>query len=186
MISNYKYLPTLFVFMRKMNVLKLLAIVLVLSFSGCWYLIRNVDQIHYVDACHGISEIARDSDKNRYLRLWSKEKLADNNFLQIMREQTEINLIMFPEMQSKLNLDWIFLGLQAERGRVRLNPNIYGSQKSNSTIRSNVKSISVEQGRMSIIIKTEDHGDLGLDWPPQTLSKIRVIDEKVSVYCGEH
>lgn len=170
-----------------MNIIKLLIIMIVgISLAAIGYLVIKIDQTHYIDACNGLINISKDSEKNLYLRYWIRDRLADDIFAKTLQEKMDINLSNNPDLESYLRLDWEFLGLLAERGVVRFNPYIPRKDRLEKDISSHIKSVSIEQGRMSLIIKVGENDDLGLNWSPQTLAKVRVIDDKISVYCGEN
>ena len=48
---------------------------------------------------------------------------------------------------------------------------------------SDIASVCLTQGRSGIIIKLHAAGDLGLQWPPEAMSKLRPISGDVFVYC---
>lgn len=130
--------------------------------------------------CADIIEIAKDRDKIAYLKKWMSERLQDPDFMMLMNRRYAVRLDDDPTQLSILGVDWNYLGLNSHYGSVGLNPSAVARNRDGST----VKSVSVGEGRHSIIIKVQGSDEFGLDsWSQEILDSMVRVDDDVSVIC---
>lgn len=133
------------------------------------------------EMCEEIKAVAADTEKVNYLSSWMSTKLNDRSFLKLMGWNGVIRLSDSPELLSKLNLDWTYLGLDSRFGYVEFNRHY--KERDNYLDFKTVKSVTFGQGRFSVIIKSDGSSEYGLYWPANELQKIQKINDRVAVRC---
>lgn len=129
--------------------------------------------------CAGVTRIAGDAQKMKYVKSWIASRTADQEFM------NEIRTSKFfqrgdPRLQ-QVDLDWTYLGLTPEFVSLTLNVKSVNDSEIEA---SKIESVSIGQGRSTIIIRMSGSEDFGLLWPAEELSKIRPVADDVFVYCG--
>src|SRR5688572_21946163 len=117
----------------------------------------------------------------RYVQAWAVSRIHDEPFMHAINESVTFTR-GDPRSRQYIDLDWRYLGFAPELAWVEFNINEPGKDDLDA---SDIASISLTQGRSSIIIKLHAEGGLGLQWPPEAMSKLRPISDDVFVYC-EH
>jgi len=131
------------------------------------------------DTCAGVTRIAGDAQKMKYVKSWIASRTADQEFI------NEIRASRFfqrgdPRLQ-QMDLDWAYLGLTPEFVSLAFNVKSASDPEFEAT---KIESVSIGQGRSTIIIRLNESEDFGLLWPAEELSKIKPVADDVFVYCG--
>jgi hypothetical protein len=130
--------------------------------------------------CAGLTAIASDAQKMKYVEAWIYSRTTDHKFMNELRR----NRFFAPgdgRMQEYVDLDWTYLGLNPKLVSLAFNVKNAGARDFAAT---QIGSVSIGQGRSMILIRLNDSRDFGLLWPVEDLSRIEPIADQVFVYCG--
>lgn len=152
----------------------------VVAIAVSFYLLVSDWQELRSDTCAGVTAIASDAQKMRYVKSWIASRTSDQEFM------NEIRRNRFAEpgdarLKEYIGLDWAYLGLNPEFASLAFNVKNAGKHDFDAT---EIGSVSIGQGRSMIIIRMNNSEDFGLLWPAEELSRLRPVADEVFVYCG--
>jgi hypothetical protein len=131
--------------------------------------------------CDAVDAIARDAKKMAYVREWITSRLANQKFLESVG--TRHTFTYGDERVGEFGVvDWKYLGFANELASLRFNMDTTESGKWDST---RIDSVSLQQGRVAIIIRLSSAEDFQSAWPPEALEKMHSVADDVLVYCDE-
>jgi len=129
--------------------------------------------------CYRLANIVYDTEKSEYLTELANSIAMSKKIIDMVGPTRKLNLIDYPELNSELNIDWNFLGMQSDFAGIALN-GVHSGYENIFTI----SSVSLTQGRNQLIIKLGNVNDLGLQWPSHELKKVKHIKDNFYFFCG--
>jgi hypothetical protein len=145
-----------------------------------FYLFASEWQELHDDACAGVTRIASDSQKMTYVKSWIASRTSDQEFMNEVRRNRFFEP-GDPRLHEHIDLDWAYLGLTPELVSLAFNVKNAAKRDFDAT---RIESVSLGQGRTTIIIRLSKSEDFGLLWPTEELSRIKPIADEIFVYCG--
>jgi hypothetical protein len=147
--------------------------------AGFFLLLGRQIQGTYDKTCMTVSAIATDAQKMRYVQAWAAARIRDQRFMEAIRESPSFER-GDPRSPHYIDLDWRSLGFMPELAWIEFNLN----RRDGSTVDAmDIASVSLTQGRSTIIIRLNAAGDLGLHWPPDAMAELRPVSQDVFVDC---
>jgi len=144
-------------------------------------------QNDYESDCRRLTAIAQDPQKINYVRQWAASRLKDPNFVNAVREHGEFapdsltgRGFLDPGVERYIDLDWGYLGFTEQYSRIEFNSHT----PRRDVDAKEILSLSLYEGRSSIIIELTGKADLGLDWPPESMKELKDVGTSVFVDCG--
>lgn len=129
--------------------------------------------------CGDVTAVASDAQKMKYVKEWIASHLSDQKFLESIRRNPTLRH-KDERLPESGGLDWKYLGVAAELTRVEFNRHYYQSGGADA---DRYGSVSLQLGRSFIVIRLGSTNDLGLDWSPEYLSKLKAFGDDVFVFC---
>ncbi len=135
----------------------------------------------YESACRGVTAIASDAQKMRYVKGWIDARLSDRRFVESLRKSGTLEHNDPRNLQFG-GLDWKYLGLPGDSASLQFNMPL---SKSGGWDVGRIGSVSLLYLRTFIVIRLTPANDLGLDWPAEELAKAKAVGDEVFVICPE-
>jgi len=164
---------------KRTQLVLVLSLTAVVAIAGGYLSVAREIQRTYDETCNGVTAIARDPQKMKYVQAWAASRTHDERFMAALRESSSF-VRGDPRSRHYIDLDWSYLGFSRDLAWVEFNTNEVDQHDIDA---AEIGSVSVTQGRSSIIIKLSAAGDLGLQWPPEAMKKLKPISDDVFVYC---
>jgi len=133
------------------------------------------------DSCSAIDAIANDTTKMHYAREWIASHLADPKFRESVQRRHTFDF--GDERISQFGMvDWKYLGFAKELASLRFN---MATTNSGEWDISRIDSVSLQQGRVAIVIRLSSLESFQSFWPQEVLAKMHSVANDVLVYCDE-
>lgn len=116
----------------------------------------------------------------KYVKEWVTSRTNDKAFMEVVRKSRTFEP-RDPRPYKQIDLEWGYLGFTPEYASLTFNFKPTDEQDFDAT---RIESVSLTQSRVSIIIDTNEIGDLGLLWSPEALRELKPVGDNVFVYCG--
>ena len=135
----------------------------------------------HADSCEKLKGIAKNQEKISYLKKWIGKKISEEDFLLHMGRLGLSNALDAPSHFDKLKLDTDFLGINKLYAFVLLNRSV--EQSARYMEKSTIESVSIGEGRNSIVIILNDSGNSGIEGIDNIQDKLQTIHKDVMVIC---
>ena len=143
----------------------------------------NQDKNVYSRECQKLVDIGKNEDKVKYIHSWfkglEKEKDIFSKIGWLGKVRFDIRSVVFDE----LNIDMTYLGLNKNTAHVTFNREFEDMDFFDRY--DNIKSVSVGDGRSSLIVKVSSGSSLGFRDIENYLERIIRVSETASVFCDE-
>jgi hypothetical protein len=157
----------------------IVALSIVAAIALAFYLmVHRVQRLHN-DTCAGLTAIASDGQKMERVKAWLASRMSDKDFMDAVRQNRYFEP-GDPRLQKYIDLDWRYLGFVPEYASLVFNSRNIERHDFDA---GEIESVSLGQGRSSIIIRLGSAEDLGLRWPAQEAKKMKAVRADVFVYC---
>lgn len=156
-----------------------LALTAVAAIALTFYLVTSRSQSFHDETCTALTAIASDSEKINYVRTWVASRVNDKRFMDAVRKNRTFERGI-PATQQHIDLDWRYLGFLPQYAWLGFE---LDKAHKHGLDAGGIASVSLNQFRSSIIIKLNGAADLGFQWTPEEMSKVRSVGDDVFVYC---
>lgn len=167
---------------KKLNLMSKLTVLLIFAvgtLSGFGYWLWELAD-SYDSMCRQVTALAQDSQKMMYVRRWAAARLNDPSFMNAVRRYRWFARDN-PNSEGYIDLDWSYLGFDPQLTKVEFN---IKDPETHVFDTKEIGSISLYEGRSSIIIGLTGEAGLGLNWPPDARSRLKSVGNSVFVYCS--
>lgn len=156
--------------------ISILAISLIIL--GC-----NQNKNVYPRACQKLVDIGKNEDKIKYIYSWFKGLEKEKDIFSKIGWLGKVRFDIRPFVFEELNIDMTYLGLNKNTAHVTLNREFEDMDFFDRY--DNIKSVSVGDGRSTLIVKMSSGSSLGVRDIENYLERIIKVNESVSVFCDE-
>lgn len=139
---------------------------------------HRVQRLHD-DTCSVLTAIASDSQKMQYVKGWVASRTNDETFMDEVRQNRYFEQ-GDPRLREFIDLNWNYLGFVPQDASLVFNVK---DPEQRDFEAAAIESVSLRQGRSTIIIKLSSAGDLGLMWPAEALQKIKAVRADIFTHC---
>jgi len=133
--------------------------------------------------CGKLVDLAKDDKKIRYIESWIIENINNTNLLKELGYGGVIYSEGNPDFSNLLGLDWGFIGIDEEFASISFNRET--NERNDFLISTNIKSVSIGDGRSSLIVKVNDSKQLGIPGMEKYTESLIEISDQISVFCSE-
>lgn len=123
------------------------------------------------ETCNRLASIGGDPQRIQYVRNWVAERTGDAEFMEAVRRFRSFEHTN-PILRAYIDLDWDYLGLPPNLAWIEFNMK---STETRNVDARGIGSVSLHEGRSSIIIQLNDASDLGLGWPADAMSRLQDV-----------